>query len=122
MPKLRKFTSGAVRSSDADQYRYDLITPVGLARLAATYHEGAKKYGSYNWEKGMPAHDLINHALKHLFDFLSGDQSEDHLSHAAWNCLAAIHSLELWPELNEGTLRAAGCTAPRKEKRRARSR
>lgn len=107
------FESGAVRSSDAEQTRYDLISPIGLRAVAEACAEGAKKYGDFNWERGMPANDLLNHAIRHVFMFLGGDRSEDHLGHAAWGLLAAIHSLEVWPELNEGTLRSGHCEAPR---------
>lgn len=107
-----KFESGAERSSDAEHTRYDLITPIGLAAVARACAEGAKKYSDYNWEKGVPAHDALNHAIRHLYMFLGGDRSEEHLGHAAWNVLAAIHSLELWPEMNEGTLRTGFCRAP----------
>lgn len=109
-----KYASGAVRSSDAEATRYDLITPIGLAAVAAACAEGAQRYGDYNWERGMPANDMLNHALRHIYLFLSGCRSEDHLGHAAWNVMAAIHSLEVWPELNEGTLRSGFCEAPTK--------
>ena len=108
-----KFATGAVRSSDAQATRYDLVSPVGLRRVAEACSEGAGKYGDYNWEKGMPIHDLLNHAIRHCYLYLSGDRSEDHLGHAAWGMLAACHSEELWPELNAGTLRGPGCAAPR---------
>ncbi len=107
-----RYESGAVRSSDAELTRYDLVTPIGLAAVAAACAEGARKYGDYNWERGMPASDMINHALRHIYLFLGGDRSEDHLGHAAWNVMGAIHSLEVWPELNEGTLRSGFCKPP----------
>ena len=106
-----KYETGAERSPDREAVRYDLITPIGLRRLAETYHEGATKYSDFNWEKGMPVSDMANHAIAHLYAYLSGDRSEDHLAHAAWNCLAACHSEELWPELNSN-LRTAGCKPP----------
>lgn len=109
---VKKFESGAVRSSDAEQHRYDLISPIGLAAVAAACAEGSQKYSAFNWEKGMPATDMLNHALRHIYLFLSGDRAEDHLGHAGWNVLGAIHSLEVWPELNEGTLRGPGCRPP----------
>lgn len=108
-----RYESGAVRSSDAESYRYDLISPIGLAAVAAACAEGAAKYGAWNWEAGMPATDMLNHALRHIYMFLGGDRSEDHLGHAAWNLMAAIHSLEVWPDLNEGTLRTGFCEAPK---------
>lgn len=110
--KTVAYETGAVRSSDAELTRYDLISPIGLAAVAAACAEGAQKYGDYNWEKGMPAADMVNHALRHIYVFLAGDRSEDHLGHAAWNLMAAIHSLELWPELNEGHFRTGNCEAP----------
>jgi hypothetical protein len=107
-----EYDTGAVRSADCDQIRYDLITPIGLRALAKTYAEGAEKFGACNWENGMPVTDLLNHAIAHIYNFLGGDRAEDHLAHAAWNVLGAIHSLEKWPELNNGTLRGANCSAP----------
>lgn len=60
----------------------------------------------------MPAADMLNHALSHIYNFLGGDRSEEHLAHAAWNLLGAIHSLEQWPELNEPWLRGPNCAPP----------
>ena len=108
------YGTGAVRSSDAEATRYDLVSPIGLAAVAQACAEGAERYGDYNWERGMPARDMINHAIRHIYMFLSGDRCEDHLGHAAWNLMAAIHSLEVWPELNEGTMRSGFCEAPTK--------
>lgn len=108
-PELKTlFETGAVRSADRCNERYDLITPIGLRRVAQTYHEGSKKYDDFNWEKGMPISDMLNHAIPHIYAYLAGDRSEDHLAHAAWNLLAALHSEELWPELN-ANLRPANC-------------
>jgi hypothetical protein len=107
-----KFDTGAVRSAEAEATRYDLVSPIGLEAVARTCAEGAAKYGDWNWEKGMPVHDLLNHALRHIYRYLAGDRSEPHLPHAAWGLLAAIHSDELWPHLNDGTLRGPGCTPP----------
>jgi len=110
-----KFGTGAVRSNEVEDLRYDLITPIGLREVARAYAEGSGKYGDFNWEKGMPVHDLLNHAIAHIYRFLEGDRSEPHLGHAAWNVLAAIHSYELWPHLNKGTLRWPDCTPPAAE-------
>jgi len=107
-----KFGTGAVRSDTVEAFRYDLVSPIGLREVARTCAEGAAKYGDWNWENGMPVHDLLNHAIAHLYQFLSGDRNEPHLGHAAWNVLAAIHSQELWPHLNEGNLRKPGCCHP----------
>jgi hypothetical protein len=107
-----KFGTGAVRSDAVEEFRYDLVSPIGLREVARACAEGAAKYGDWNWENGMPVHDLLNHAIAHVYAFLSGDRSEPHLGHAAWNLLSAIHSHELWPHLNDGHLRQAGCRLP----------
>ncbi len=112
MQTTSKFGTGAVRSTDAEAVRYDLLSPIALEVWAQVCAEGAEKYGDWNWEKGMPVHDLLNHALRHLFGYLSGDDSEPHLEHALWNVAAAIHSRKLWPELNVGHRRAPGCRHP----------
>jgi hypothetical protein len=111
-----EYTTGAVRSADCEETRYDLISPIGLRALAKTYAEGANKFGRHNWENGMPATDLLNHAIAHLFKFLDGNRDEDHLAHAAWNVLGAIHSLEAWPHINDGTLRPADGSVPARHK------
>jgi hypothetical protein len=94
-----EFSTGAVRSSDADGERFDLVTPIGLQRLAQTCAEGAAKYGDHNWTRGLPASSTINHALRHINLWLAGDDGEDHLAHAAWNLLAIMHFEKLMPEL-----------------------
>jgi hypothetical protein len=99
MPDIIKFPTGAQRSGDAESERYDLITPIGLRRLAETYAEGAARHGERNWELGMPASALINHAMRHINLWMDGDDSEDHLAHAAWNLLAAMHFEDTRPDL-----------------------
>lgn len=80
--------------------RFDLIPASGAARVAEAMAHGAEKYGEGNWEKGMPVKFMLNHALAHIFQYLSGDRSEDHLGHAAANLCMACHSEEHWPEIN----------------------
>lgn len=94
-------STGAVRSTDANDVRYDLISPQGLRRLAMTYQEGAKKYGAHNYKKGFHVSGLLNHAIAHCYKFLDGDTSEDHLPHAIWNLMTAIEMLEKRPELDD---------------------
>lgn len=93
------FSTGSVRSSDANNVRFDLITPVAMRRLAETYSEGSKKYGDHNWTKGMPVSQVMNHALRHLYLWLDGDKSEDHLAHATWNLCAIMHFEEKMPSM-----------------------
>lgn len=93
------FASGAVRGTDANSTRYDLISPHILTAMAEAYAEGAIKYGDDNWLKGIPSKDLLNHALRHIVLWQSGDNSEDHLGHAMWNIGAIIHFQKTRPDL-----------------------
>lgn len=89
----------AIRSADADSCSFHLISPIALLRLATTYREGSNKYGDYNWTKGFPLGECLNHALRHIFYYLAGDRSEDHLAHAAWNLFTVMHFEHTNPEL-----------------------
>lgn len=86
--------------------RYDLMfrNDVGMRRLAETWGEGFEKYGADNWMKGFPASVFISHALEHIRLYLSGDRSEDHLAHGAWNLLALCWVEEKKPELLDLTM------------------
>ena len=103
MPKhnsqVMRFSTGAVRGTDTQHERWDLITPIGLRRLAQTYAEGAQKYTPWNWAKGLPASNLICHAIRHIMLWLSGDRTEDHLAHATWNIMTLMHFEETRPDL-----------------------
>ncbi len=91
----------AVRSADADHVRYDLITPIGLQRLAMRYALGSMKYGDYNWTKGFPFSSLLNHVERHLKAYTLGDRSEDHLAGAAWGIFTMMHFETTDPNLND---------------------
>jgi len=86
------FGTGSVRDRRTGKGRYDLIPPIALKRLAQHFENGAVKYGDRNWEKGQPVSSYVDSAIRHLFTFLEGDGSEDHLAAAAWNALCAIHT------------------------------
>lgn len=111
--ELDVYATGAKRSKLVE--RYDLLSPIGLRRAALASAHGVAKYGEFNNESGLGVAVYLNHALAHIYAYLSGDRSEDHLGHLAWNALFACHSEELWPGLNEGTLRGEGCLPPTKK-------
>ncbi len=107
-----QFNSGAVRAK-LDDVRFDLISPQALRRIAATYAEGAKKYGDNNFRKGMEFSNLINHVITHIFDYLAGKdleldhpmyegvELEDNLAHACWGLMTLMEQEDTKPELND---------------------
>ena len=99
---IRTFETGSQRSTQADSTRYDLVSEIGLERLAKTYAEGiAKGYAEHNWRLGQPFSVLINHVLWHLNRYKQGDSSEDHLAHASFGLFALLEFSETRPELND---------------------
>jgi hypothetical protein len=60
--------------------RFDLIDGPAMFEMAKVLGAGAKKYGDDNWRL-VPVEDHLNHLLMHTFAYLSGDATDDHLSH-----------------------------------------
>lgn len=65
------------------------------------FEEGAKKYGEYNWQKGIPTHCYIDSAVRHYLKFLRGDTDERHNRAFVWNILCCIWTCQYKPELND---------------------
>ena len=109
MGDLRVFKSGATRSEDAEEERFDLISPFALQRLARVYAEGAKAHGSANWERGVPLDATLNHLERHLqmwkAEVKSGEKigEDDHMAKVAWGAFAIMHYETAGP-LDYGTL------------------
>ncbi len=93
--------TGAKRSTDADDARFDLIPQLALYEVAKVLAEGAKKYGEHNYRKGFKFSDVMNHLLTHANKYLRGDKSEHHLSHIACNILFLLEFEHIHPELND---------------------
>jgi len=104
---MRQFATGAQRSKDADDVRYDLIPQKSLHRIAAVLKTGADRYGAHNWRRGLPIAGCLNHALRHIYLFLEGDKELDqdgkecdHLANASCNLLFVLHYLSEGHEYN----------------------
>lgn len=89
------FDTGSVRDTRKGKGRYDLISPIGLRRLAQHYENGAAKYGDRNWEKGQSLSRYLDSAERHLESFKEGLRDEDHLSAVVWNIFCIIHTEEM---------------------------
>lgn len=90
-----EFDTGARRDQRGGKGRFDLLSPIWIRRLALLLERGALKYGDRNWEKGMPVSRYLDSALRHIYDYMEGKREEDHLVQAAWNCLSAVHVIEM---------------------------
>lgn len=94
-----RFETGAQRDTASGKGRYDLLPVNAIHRLAQLYERGAVKYDARNWEKGIPVSRMFDSALRHVFQALSGDQSEDHLAGAVFNLIGIMEyeeRAEVW--------------------------
>lgn len=88
----QEFTSGMVRDTSTDKPRYDLLDFPMLKRWAELMARGAKKYGENNWKKATGTPELNRFkesALRHMFQWLEGDTTEDHASAVFFNIAGA---------------------------------
>jgi hypothetical protein len=70
-------------------YRFDLIDPAAMFAMAKVLAQGADKYGVDNWRK-IGTQDHINHMLQHVYAYLAGDTTDDHLAHAMCRAMFAL--------------------------------
>jgi hypothetical protein len=90
--RREEFETGMVRDTQDDKPRYDLIDMAFLKRWAGLMARGAKKYGENNWRKAATEEELTRFrasAIRHMFQYLSGDTAEDHCVAVAFNLAGA---------------------------------
>lgn len=94
-----EFSTGAVR--DMHEGKGDMLSlpMAALLRLSLLYEEGAKKYGRFNYLKGIPLSSFLDSAERHLAKYIAGWDDEDHLAAAAFNILGALQMEETLPAM-----------------------
>ena len=73
-------------------YAFHFLPPSAMFAAAGVAKYGAEKYGETlsdrNYKK-ISAEEHVNHAIQHLFAYLAGDTSDDHLAHAILRAMFA---------------------------------
>ena len=93
------FATGACRDLSVGKGSCVSLPASALLRLSKHYEAGMRKYGFRNWEKGIPVSSFMDSALRHILKYLAGEDSEDHLSAAAFNILGALQMEEEHPDM-----------------------
>jgi hypothetical protein len=70
-------------------YGMACLPPLAVLDVARSLEVGRVKYGKDNW-KQIEIDSHLNHALIHLFAYMAGDTSDDHLNHATCRLMFAL--------------------------------
>lgn len=90
--KRKEFAGGMLRDTNEGKPQYTLCYQPMLKRWAQLMTRGAVKYGRNNWMKASGEEELErfkDSALRHMFQWLEGDLSEDHASAVFFNISGA---------------------------------
>jgi hypothetical protein len=73
-----------------------LLDPKVMVEMAKVLTHGAKKYGKYNWRSGLTSTRTTAAALRHVFAYLDGndtdkDSGEHHLACAMVELMFTLH-------------------------------
>lgn len=69
---------------------YDGNTYEAMLEVSKHFEEGAKKYGEYNWQKGLPEYCYIDSAVRHYLKYKKGETSEPHGRAFMWNIMCLL--------------------------------
>lgn len=110
------FDTGAIRDTQTNKIRFELLPMRALARVALHYTKAGgtldkPKYPYNNWRKGIPIHRMIASMLRHLYAYIMGNRAEDHLAALAFNVLCILE-YEEWkrPDLFSETICNSRCS------------
>ena len=96
-----EFKTGAVRDASKGKGIPSAIPTRALLKLAKRFEDGAAKYDRDNWKQGIPISRYIDSLYRHLWAFMDGDDTEDHLGAVIWN---AVCLSETWDMIADGDL------------------
>lgn len=74
-------------------------TPEMILEVSKHYENGAKKYGEYNWQKGIPFNSYIDSAVRHFLKCLANYNDENHYRAFVWNILGLLWTINHHEEL-----------------------
>ena len=91
-PDVPTVTNEQGGCQSATPYAFHFLPPNAMFAAASVAKYGAEKYretyDDRNYKK-IPAEEHINHAVQHLYAYLAGDRTDDHLSHAILRAMFA---------------------------------
>jgi hypothetical protein len=91
---------------DQGKQRFDLIPFDLMSGEQKVWEFGAQKYSALNWRKGMPLTQPLNAALRHLTEFMAGEDNDpeslqSHLDHAICCIRMCQNTVKYYPKLDD---------------------
>lgn len=100
MKKLGTKPLGAKQSEGKPPF--ELLDAYALEHVARVLAYGEKKYGAFNWRRGLTQRQTLGAALRHIFAHLDGEDGDEsgelHLAHAMCEIMFA---LRMWRDRND---------------------
>lgn len=86
--------------------KWSLVDFNSLEDMVRVLEMGAKKYSTFNWQKGMPVSEVIESMLRHTFSLLSGEINDKesglpHIGHIQCNAMFIAYMIKNKPEFND---------------------
>ena len=72
-----------------------------ILEVSKHFEEGAKKYGEWNWQKGIPTHSYLDSAIRHYLKWADGEDDEPHDRAFVWNLLCMLYTMHNKPEFDD---------------------
>lgn len=110
-----KASTGAKKDSigDINKPRLSLIPKSALWALGGALTHGEVRYGTNNWRNGIPITYLCDSAIRHILQFLDGEDidlqsNNPHLGNALANLSMTIEILQTKPEMDDRWKKSKG--------------
>lgn len=92
--------------NDQGKTRLELLSPIWLNGVGQVMTFGAKKYGAWNWAKGLSRMRVLGAALRHQLAYLMGEDNDpetglNHIYHASCELMFAAHLHVTRPDLDD---------------------
>jgi len=103
---MKKMNNTKAKRFDEGKLQWDLLPWKGLIEVVKVAEMGAKKYGKYNYRKGMEWTRVLNSAFRHLIAIRNGEDRDKesgvlHAAHFVFNGLMLIEYFDTHKELDD---------------------
>lgn len=98
-PGVQSHSGGSFRDRSQLKGLFAAQPANAVIRVAERYAYGKWKYGKSDaYKDGLPCSDCIDSVLRHIWEYMDGDNKEDHLAAAVWGLQAVMYYEECKPE------------------------